>query len=103
MRGGAVLPRFAAGDPVTVLPADRPGHVRTPAYIRGRRGIVERLCGSFPNPESLAYGNSGLPLQPLYRVRFLQCEVWPDYDGHPGDTLDIEIFQHWLDEAPRAP
>ena len=97
MMDEAAIARFAAGDRVTVLAGDRPGHVRTPAYIRGRRGVVERLCGSFPDPESLAHGGSGLPLQPLYRVRFLQREVWPDYAGHPEDTLDIEIFQHWLE------
>lgn len=94
-----VPPRFAPGDAVTVRAGDAHGHVRTPAYIRGRRGVVERLCGSFANPESLAYGGSGLPRQPLYRVRFLQRDVWPGYRGHPQDTLDIEIFQHWLEEG----
>jgi nitrile hydratase beta subunit-like protein len=84
------------GDRVTVLDADAAGHVRTPAYIRGRSGVVERLCGAFSNPEELAYGRSGSPRQPLYRVRFLQRDVWPDYDGHPEDTLDIEIFEHWI-------
>ena len=24
---------------------------------------------------------------------------WPDYAGPPGDTLEIEIFEHWLDPA----
>jgi nitrile hydratase len=94
-----VPPRFAPGDPVRVRAGDAQGHVRTPAYIRGRRGIVERLCGKFANPESLAYGGSGLPRQPLYRVRFLQHDVWPGYRGHPQDTLDIEIFQQWLEEG----
>ena len=91
------MARFAPGDAVTVRAGDAQGHVRTPAYIRGRCGVVERLCGSFANPESLAYGGPGLPRQPLYRVRFLQRDVWPGYRGHPEDTLDVEIFQHWLE------
>jgi len=40
---------------------------------------------------------SGEPKQPLYRVRFLQTEVWPGYRGNPEDALEVEIFQHWLE------
>jgi hypothetical protein len=32
-------------------------------------------------------------------VRFLQREVWPDYRGSRDDTVDVEIFQHWLERA----
>ena len=95
--------RFDVGDRVKVREAYPIGHVRTPYYIRGKRGIVERVCGAFPNPEERAYARSGLPAQPLYRVRFLQCEVWPDYAGKPFDTLDVEIYQHWLNAAERTP
>jgi nitrile hydratase len=91
--------RFRAGDRVKVRWADVPGHVRTPWYIRGHDGIVERVCGSYPNPEELAYARSGLPAQPLYRVRFMQRTVWPDYAGSANDTVDIELYQHWLEPA----
>ena len=99
-RREAVPPRFAAGDRVRVRWADPPGHVRTPWYCRGRVGTIERLCGAFPNPEELAYNRSGLPAQPLYRVRFAATELWPDYREHPGDAVEIEIYQHWLEAAP---
>ncbi len=89
--------KFKAGDRVTVRKAYPLGHIRTPFYIRGRSGTVERMCGRFPNPEELAQMRDGLPALPLYRVRFLQKEVWPDYAGAPGDTVDVEIFQHWLE------
>lgn len=92
----ALQARFRAGDRVRVRWANPPGHVRTPWYIRGHSGVVERLCGAYPNPEELAYARSGLPRQPLYRVRFLQREIWPDYAGDAADTVDIEIYQHWL-------
>lgn len=99
MTATAVDVRFRRGDPVRVRGATPPGHVRTPFYIRGHSGIVERVCGSYPNPEELAYARSGLPAQPLYRVRFLQSEVWPDYAGGAEDTVDVEIYQHWLEAA----
>ncbi|MGH8705957.1 MAG: SH3-like domain-containing protein [Burkholderiales bacterium] len=73
------------------------GHIRTPFYIRGHSGVIERFCGVFGNPEELAQGRSGEPRQPLYRVRFLQRDVWPDYKGRDDDAVEIEIFQHWLE------
>jgi nitrile hydratase len=72
---------------------------RTPWYIRGQVGEVERLCGAFANPEELAYNRAGVPKQPLYRVRFRQRELWPDYRGPAHDTIEIEIYQHWLEPA----
>jgi nitrile hydratase len=90
---------FTAGDRVHVRRADPPGHLRTPFYVRGLSGVVERYLGDFANPEELAYGRSGLPKQPLYRVRFRQADVWPKYAGPPSDTVDIEIYQHWLEPA----
>jgi nitrile hydratase len=97
MSGAALPARFAAGDPVRVRMAFPPGHLRTPFYTRGRRGRIERLCGAFANPEELAYNRSGLPRQPLYRVRFRQTELWPDYAGPAADTIEVEIYQHWLE------
>jgi nitrile hydratase len=91
--------RYRPGERVRVRRAYPPGHVRTPWYIRGHTGIVERVCGAFPNPEELAYARPGLPAQPLYRVRFLQREVWPGYRGHAQDSVDIELYQHWLEPA----
>jgi nitrile hydratase len=98
-RIGPIAQRFRPGDSVRVRRADPPGHLRTPWYIRGQTGVVERVCGSYPNPEELAYARPGLPAQPLYRVRFLQRQVWPGYSGGARDTVDIEIYQHWLDSA----
>jgi nitrile hydratase subunit beta len=92
-------PQFEPGDAVRVIEAYPLGHVRTPFYIRGKSGIVERYCGAFANPEELAQMRDGLPPQPLYRVRFRQQDVWPDYQGSPHDVLEIEIYQHWLEKT----
>ena len=91
--------RFRKGDRVRVR-VDYPAHhFRTPAYIQGKLGRVEALCGTFPNPESLAHGGSGLPQKPLYRVEFPQTEVWPEYNGPAADTVSVDIYEHWLDPA----
>ena len=76
-----------------------PGHVRAPAYLRGKTGVIERALGAFRNPEKLAYG---LPAeeQPLYRVRFTMEEVWGEAAETPSDTIDAEIYAHWLEPAP---
>ncbi|MSO75231.1 MAG: nitrile hydratase subunit beta [Alphaproteobacteria bacterium] len=89
--------RYATGTPVKVRRAFPPGHLRTPYYIRGKAGVIERLCGAFRNPEELAFGRTGEPKQPLYRVRFVQREIWSDYAGSAHDTIDIELYEHWLE------
>jgi len=88
--------KFSPGQPVSVVKVDPPGHIRTPHYIRGKRGSIERFVGVFKNPEELAYGRSGQPMRELYRVRFTQAEVWPDYRGSSLDTLDVDLYEHWL-------
>ena len=91
--------RYKVGEKVRVTKAYPPGHIRTPFYIRGHTGTVERICGAFPNPEELAQMRDGLPAQPLYRVRFRQKDVWPDYAGPDRDVLEVELYEHWLDPA----
>ena len=95
----AARAHFRPGDRVRVRAAYPPGHVRTPYYCRGHVGVIERLCGAFANPEELAYNRPGVPAQPLYRVRFKATELWPDYREDPEDVVEIELYQHWLEEA----
>lgn len=94
-----MTPHFDVGDAVKVRVAYPTGHCRTPYFCRGKRGVIERICGDFRNPELLAYGRDGIPKQPLYRVRFQQHKLWPDYAGPDGDAVDIEIYEHWLETA----
>ncbi len=88
---------FRVGQPVRVRVAFPPGHVRTPHYLRGRRGVVESIAGRFANPEELAYGRDGRPPRALYRVRFRQTELWPDYAGPVIDSAVVDIYEHWLE------
>ena len=90
-------PRFKPGDKVRV--DDRPavGHCRTPLYLRGKRGVIAEVQGAYRDPERLAYHLSGLPAQVLYKVRFTQAEIWGRYDDSPGDRLEADIYEPWLE------
>jgi nitrile hydratase len=102
-----VSARFAPGVAVRVA-RERPAislgrqHIRTPHYVRGLTGTVAEVMGPFRNPEGLAVGEDGLPMQVLYRVRFPLGAVWDRYEGDPGDTVDIELYEHWLEPAHAA-
>ena len=95
--------RFNIGDRVRVKPRFPPGHRRTPLYIRGKTGTIERICGAFPNPEELAYGFDGEPKKVLYRVRFSQRDVWAAYQGPDRDIIEMEIYEHWLEPMGSVP
>lgn len=90
---------FEPGQPVRVSARASLGHCRTPHYLRGHQGTVIGVCGRYRNPEQLAYHRPGLPMLTLYRVRFAQCDLWPDYGGAESDQLEADIFEHWLDPA----
>ena len=94
---------FALGQRVRVkadFPETRgPCHIRTPHYLRGRMGVVERALGRFPNPEDLAFARPA-PKRALYHVRFDQPSIWQA--GAAGDALVVELFEHWLEPAEAA-
>lgn len=90
--------RFKPGDRVRVRTDDRPGHIRTPFYIRGKTGWIEKVHGEFLNPESLAFGRDGLPKRTLYLVAFHQTDVWGKSQGAKDKVL-VDIYEHWLDPA----
>jgi nitrile hydratase len=92
-------PRFCVGSRVRVLDLAIEGHVRVPAYVRGKAGVVERYCGPYLNPEELAFGRAAGPAMHLYQVEFLQNALWERYEGDQGDRLFIEIYEHWLEAA----
>jgi nitrile hydratase len=88
---------YEPGDRVRVVPSEKPGHVRTPSYLKGKSGWVEAVIGPFPNPEDLAYGLSGLPERNLYKVGFKQEDLWEGYGGPADDILYADVYEHWLE------
>ncbi len=91
--------RFAPGQRVRVAARSHDGHHRTPAYLKGKYGTIERAHAPFTNPETRAYGADGLPEQHVYLVEFEQRNVWPGYPGPPGDRLLVDVFEHWLEDT----
>src|SRR5258708_4735780 len=91
-------PASKAGDTVRISVRFPVGHYRVPAYIRGKRGIVEVvLKPAAVNNEEEGFGhNAGSKLH-YYRVAILLTELWPGYAGQPQDRLVIEVFETWLE------
>ena len=90
---------FEPGQRVRVAARRHTGHHRTPGYVKGKTGHVERVHASYANPETRAYGTDGQPAQTLYLVGFDQQELWPEYRGTGRDLLLVDVFEHWLEEA----
>lgn len=89
-------PVYPLGAKVRIRRAWPPGHVRAPWYLRGCSGAVCHHIGEFGNPEELAYGRYDGAKLMLYRVRFRQRDIWPDYAGPAQDTLEVEVYENWL-------
>ncbi len=90
--------RFEPGDWVRVQKREPPPHCRTPSYTQGRIGQVAAFYGIFHDPEGMP-ANYDRPKQPLYRIKFEQTALWSDYTGALGDSVGVDIFEHWLEPA----
>jgi nitrile hydratase len=92
----AERPRLAIGDRVRVRPDHVPGHVRMPAYIRGKRGVVVGVSPVYPFPDAHAHG---VPAEdePTYDVRFESNELWPDA-AEPA-LVHVGVFESYLERA----
>jgi nitrile hydratase len=90
---------FRAGQRVHVDERVHRGHHRTPGYVKGKVGVVERKHGEFLDPETRAYAAPDVREQTLYRVRFAAGEVWPGYRASSRDRIYVDVFEHWLEEV----
>jgi len=70
-----------------------PCHIRTPHYLRGATGVVEKHLGVHPNPEDLAFARPAANLD-LYHVRFVPAAIWPDATA---EALVVELYETWLE------
>ena len=80
--------RLVAGQVVRIKREDsrvrwRKPHLRTPGYLFGAVGVVERFIGHFPNPEEKAFSSNQDPgTQPLYLVAFKNKDLWEGMEMH---------------------
>ena len=75
-----------------------PGHIRTPGYLRGKIGQIERRIGLFNNPEEAAYRQTGAQRE-LVRVSFRMDEIWGARAERGEDVIEAEIYAHWLESV----
>ncbi len=85
--------RFAVGDEVRVKADGVAGHVRMPAYIRGKRGVVVGVSPAYPFPDAHAHGVQAED-EPTYDVRFSSQELWPDASDRAW--VHVGVFQSYL-------
>lgn len=82
-------PAFQIGDRVRVKSGEPAGNPRTPAYIRGKTGVVIGLHGRIDNPVD----HRGI-YPPLYTVEFEVREV---FGTDSVDRLAVDIHDDWLE------
>ncbi|HEX7273554.1 MAG TPA: nitrile hydratase subunit beta [Casimicrobiaceae bacterium] len=88
--------RFGPGDLVRVREAYVPGHVRMPAYVRGKTGVVVSESPAYPFPDAHAHALAAED-EPTYDVRFRSEDLWPG-SADPA-LIHVGIFQSYLERA----
>ena len=88
--------RFKPGDRVRVRADSVPGHVRMPAYVRGKSGVVVNESPPYPFPDAHAHG---MPAddEPTYDVQFRSEDLWPD--ARDSALVHVGVFQSYLERA----
>jgi len=87
---------FVPGDRVRVRDDHVAGHVRMPAYIRGRTGVVVGVSPAYPFPDAHAHGVAADD-EPTYDVRFHADELWPGA-AEPA-FVHVGVFESYLERA----
>jgi nitrile hydratase len=94
---GRLIPRFKPGDHVVARNVNPAGHTRLPRYVRGKRGVIDCVNGTFPFPDSNAHGGGEQP-QPVYGVRFDAVDLWGP-SAAQRDSLHIDLWEDYLEPA----
>ena len=89
--------RYERGDRVRVCDEYVPGHVRMPAYIRGKVGIVVGASPPYPFPDAHGHGMEAQD-EPTYDVRFRSEDLWPDSSDFA--LVHVAVFESYLERAP---
>jgi hypothetical protein len=93
-------PIFQQNDRIRISERSPVGHYRVPIYLRGKKGIVEKVIepAGIDNEEE-GYGRNAGSRRHYYRIAVAMTEIWPDYGGSPNDGLRIEVFESWLEKV----
>jgi len=89
-------PRLSPGDRVRVRTDAVPGHVRMPAYVRGKTGVVVSESPAYPFPDAHAHGVEAQH-EPTYDVRFRSEDLWPNSSDRA--LIHVGLFQSYLEKV----
>ncbi len=87
---------FGAGARVRVKLDYVSGHVRIPAYVRGKAGVVVGHSPVYPFPDAHAHGIEAED-EPTYDVRFRSEDLWPN--STDAALVHVGIFQSYLERV----
>jgi nitrile hydratase beta subunit len=87
---------FAVGDTVVVRKLRTSGHIRMPAYVRGKPGVVIHVAPPFSFPDAAAHGRA-LRHEPTYHVRFDASALWDD--AAENSAVVVDLWQSYLERA----
>jgi len=90
--------KFKPGDRICTRRDNPDGHTRIPVYLRGRRGVVEKVLGSFAFADAVVQGRRDVR-EPLYTVAFSAAELWGG-TADPSQTLAADLFESYLEAHP---
>jgi nitrile hydratase len=86
--------RFTVGDAVRTFAGEVPHHTRLPQYVRGKRGIIERVHGMHVFADAHASGRGEQP-QWLYAVVFDGAELWGSA-AQAGLKVSVDAWEPYL-------
>ena len=85
--------RFSVGDAVQVKRMRPAGHTRCPRYVRGARGIVERIQGADAFPDIGPYQG---PSEAVYAVAFRSDDLFGASEEGSW-TVMLDLFESYLE------
>jgi nitrile hydratase subunit beta len=89
---------FALGQRVRTIDTAAAHHTRLPGYVRGKRGIIERIHGAHVFADTHAQGLGEQP-QWLYTVAFDEKELWGAEAPRQGSTVSVDAWEPYLEAA----
>ncbi|MCE2464754.1 MAG: nitrile hydratase subunit beta [Dehalococcoidia bacterium] len=91
-----MAPKYEIGQRVKVLMQVTGGTIRTPFFVRGKKGVIVASHGPVGNPRELAYGNRNAPRVPLYGVSFHMAHLYDEDPDILTDRVVVDIWEDWL-------
>ena len=88
--------KFKLGDAVRMFAGDVPHHTRLPRYVRGRRGVIERVHGAHVFADAHATGRGEMPHW-LYTVSFDARDLWRD--AQRGVRVSVDAWEPYMERA----